>query len=647
MKPTDVSTFDKLRYHLDLFLSRGAWARFVLLFALSFGAVTVTGVFAMLASPDDAPLKGSLLESMWWAMMHVVDSGAMGGDQGTLVRMVAVSATLCGIFVVALLIGLVSSTVGDKIEDLQKGKSPVIDQDHTLILGFGEKVFPILRELKVANESRGKASVVILSEHDKTEVEEMIRERLPDMGGTRVVVRQGSFFSPSDLAKVGAGRARSIVVPAADETDGDADAAKHSDMAVIKTLLALRRVPGALTKNHAVVEIVDAGKKPVIERLGRGGVEVVAMRDVLARLMVQTARQTGLASVYSDILSYDGSELYFKNFPELAGKAFGSVQTILHDAVVVGLRSVGSGGTAKILLNPPADHRIGGEDEILVLAEDDDTFSVQPNAPRAVVVPEVPRAGQTKRSPERLLICGFRSDLSQLVAEFDNYASPGSVVQIMAGERAAQLEAATAAERKNLKVELVPGDATDPMALQRACQAHFDAVLIVADDTGTAQESDARTVITLLLLRDLVKDRPAAKQPRLISEILDPRTKDLVSGDASTDFVVSTEITSMLLAQVSERRELNAVFSDLFDPEGNEVYLKGVEAYAVPGAGTSWLAVQEVAKRRGEIAIGAYRPGTHPVMNPKQGLTMTFAPGDKIVVLAEDDREGAALQRAA
>ena len=42
----------------------------------------------------------------------------------------------------------------------------------------------------------------------------------------------------------------------------------------------------------------------------------------------------------------------------------------------------------------------------------------------------------------------------------------------------------------------------------------------------------------------------------------------------------------MLMAQISERRELNAVFADLFDSDGNEVYLKRAACFALLGRTT-------------------------------------------------------------
>lgn len=43
---------------------------------------------------------------------------------------------------------------------------------------------------------------------------------------------------------------------------------------------------------------------------------MIVMSETLPRILVQTARQPGLAEVYNDILSYDGAELHFKEVNE-------------------------------------------------------------------------------------------------------------------------------------------------------------------------------------------------------------------------------------------------------------------------------------------------------------------------------------------
>ncbi|MHB8877540.1 MAG: CASTOR/POLLUX-related putative ion channel [Myxococcaceae bacterium] len=636
------STGDKIRYQLDRFMSWSPAARFIGLLLVSIILITSCASLGFLVMPKDGEKPFDFLEAMWWSMTRIADGGTMGADEGTLVRFVATLATLSGVFVVALLIGLVSSTIGEKIDDLRKGRSPVIDERHTLILGYGEKIFAILRELREANMNQRSAAIVILSEADKEAVETAVKERMGDMATSRIIVRQGSPYSPQDLKKVGAGRARSIIILASDTGADEEEAPGNADMGAIKTLLALRRIPGALTNNHATIELQDSGRRSVVERLGAGGVEVVAMRETLSRMMVQTARQNGLAGVYRDLLSYEGSEFYFKGFPELAGQPFGVAQWKMKDAVVVGVRRVPSNGPVQCILNPAEDFVLEASDELLVIAEDDDTFSLtadhRPTVPESFQSP-TPAA----RVPERLLVCGMAGKIGDVLREFDNYVMAGSEAWLMPGTPKAEFSEFLKAEvpgLKNLKLRYVDGDPTRPEDLKGMAAPGFSVVMVMADDKVAEDEADARTVITVLLLRELYQSQE--KKPRIISEILDPRTKDLLETGYGADIVVSSEITSMLLAQVSERRDLNAVFADLFDSDGNEVYLKRVACYATPGAQTAWLSVQKVARTRGEVAIGYMRAGQPALINPPQAEVLAFSADDRIIVVSEDDSEAPA-----
>jgi ion channel POLLUX/CASTOR len=110
------------------------------------------------------------------------------------------------------------------------------------------------------------------------------------------------------------------------------------------------------------------------------------------------------------------------------------------------------------------------------------------------------------------------------------------------------------------------------------------------------------------------------------------------------DFIVSDHLISLMLSQLSENGNLFDVFTDLFDPDGSEIYLKPVTDYVALGQPVNFYTVIEAARRRGEIAIGyrivsqlhdpekAYGVRT----NPKKSEEITFAAEDKIIVLAEN-----------
>jgi hypothetical protein len=171
----------------------------------------------------------------------------------------------------------------------------------------------------------------------------------------------------------------------------------------------------------------------------------------------------------------------------------------------------------------------------------------------------------------------------------------------------------------------------------------YNHILILAySDALDHQHADARTLMTLLHLRSIA-DR-GGHAFTIVSEMMDVRNRDLADIARVDDFIVSERLVSLLLAQVSENKALNAVFDDLLDPVGSEIYLKPASDYVKPGAAVSFYTVVESARRRGETAIG-YRQlalGTDPrrsygvVVNPDKSAPVTFSPEDRVIVLAED-----------
>jgi len=109
------------------------------------------------------------------------------------------------------------------------------------------------------------------------------------------------------------------------------------------------------------------------------------------------------------------------------------------------------------------------------------------------------------------------------------------------------------------------------------------------------------------------------------------------------DFIVSEHLISLMLAQLSENPALMDVFTDLFDPEGAEVYLKPIGDYVATDHPLNFYTVTEAARRRGETPIGyrlmseshnaekAY--GVHT--NPNKAEKVIFKPEDKLIVISE------------
>lgn len=59
----------------------------------------------------------------------------------------------------------------------------------------------------------------------------------------------------------------------------------------------------------------------------------------------------------------------------------------------------------------------------------------------------------------------------------------------------------------------------------------------------------------------------ASDRSIIISEILDSRTRNLVSVSRISDYVLSNELVSMALAMVAEDQQINRVLEELFAEE--------------------------------------------------------------------------------
>ena len=269
--------------------------------------------------------------------------------------------TLGGLFVVSALIGVIATGLDAKIEDLRKGRSFVIESEHTLILGWSESVFTILSELRIANESEKDPVVVILADKDRVEMEDLVRQKVGDMKNTRVVCRTGNAIDIDDLRVANPEEARSIIVLSPEEEDPDSQ--------VIKTVLALVRGPVRREDSPAriVAEIQDPKNMEAARLVGGDDAVIVDKSETISRLIVQTARQSGLSIAYIELLDFDGDEIYFRADERLHGMTFGEAQHAYEDCVVMGIQD--ADGAVK--LNPPDGTVIEPGASVIAIAEDD------------------------------------------------------------------------------------------------------------------------------------------------------------------------------------------------------------------------------------------------------------------------------------
>ena len=140
-----ISWAERLRYGFDKSMAAGpigliGWLSFVTLVVIVVAAfvLDVTGI----TTDGGEPL--SYAEAFWQTLMRTMDPGTMAGDNGWAFRIITLAITLSGIFIFSALIGLLSSGITEKLEDLRKGRSRVLERGHTIILTWSPSIFDII-----------------------------------------------------------------------------------------------------------------------------------------------------------------------------------------------------------------------------------------------------------------------------------------------------------------------------------------------------------------------------------------------------------------------------------------------------------------------------------------------------------------------
>jgi voltage-gated potassium channel Kch len=626
----------RLRYAFDNTMARGTpalvgWLALVTLALI--GIFTAVVLIADIAPDNQQDTREGVLGQAFNSLLHALDPGTIAGDGGRWPFLVAMLfVTLGGLFVVSALIGVIATGLDKRIEEMRKGRSVVLEEEHTLILGWSDTVFTVLSELEIANESRKRPSAVVLADRDKVEMDDLIREKVRPKR-TRVVTRSGSPIDLDHLALVRPEKARSIVVLS---PEGD----EEPDAQVIKAILALTKGTGHVEHSyHIVAEIHDPAHLSAAELVAGEEAVLIDKRETIAKLVVHSARQSGASIAFIELLDFKGDEIYFREDESLVGRSFAESLLAYEDCSVLGVIDA----AGEVTLNPPAGRLLEAGERIVAIAGDDTGLNEAQPCQGEVEEEAVVTAPPSERSPERILILGWNDGAPSVIAQFDEFLLAGSELVLVSDEPGArECVERRCGELRNARIECREGSTTDRATLEAIPVEAFDHVIVLTEEGLDAQRADARTLVTLLHLRDIADRRDATFS--IVSEMLDERNRQLAEVTRVDDVIVSDKIISLMLTQISETRELFQVFDELFAAEGSEIYLRPAGDYVPAGRETSYATVVEAALRKGECAIG-YREearsddpsGDFGVrINPPKAERVALGPDDRVIVLAEE-----------
>ncbi len=225
MKEEKVSIITIARYHFHNLLVKGTFARVIAFATVTAALCLILGfILSLVPGPD-----GNLLASLWKTTLCALDGGTIAGmEANTGQKAVLFIITLFGIVFSSVLVGIITTGIEERLEDIAHEGSKVLERrSHVLVLGCASMTAEILRSL-AQNYERGRhvePIVVLDEEHDIVEVSKKLDFELEEFSKTKTIYRQGCPYSKHDLGLCSIEHARAILITA------------QSDDEAVKTVL--------------------------------------------------------------------------------------------------------------------------------------------------------------------------------------------------------------------------------------------------------------------------------------------------------------------------------------------------------------------------------------------------------------------------
>jgi len=614
----------RLRYRMDNAFSRGIWVVLLWLGVITLVFFVVIALVIALSGIGPGDESTSFFEGLWLAMTRSLDPGTFSGDEGGRFRIIMLVVTIVGIFIAATIIGLVSSGIDSRVESLRRGRSLVVEEGHTIIIGRSDKLPTVISELVEANLSERDLAIVVLTPDDTLEVTEDVRASVPELKTSRLVVRNGTPTRLHDLSKTNPAGAKSVIV-----LQGESD----SDAHVVKVVLALANLVPGLVGLNVVAEVHDGGTASALRAAVGASLVTVTPKDIIGRTGAQVSRAAGLGAIYQELLDFDGDEIYTTELPaEWVGRNYGELLLASSRATIIGVHRA-DGST---VVNPPLATVLSGNDRAIGIAEDDSTF-VLDRSPHRWEPPTTPRTLADERRQERTLLVGW-SELAPLISvEIDSHVASGSELHVMFDPQVHRPEAIRAAVNlEHQALVLHEGDPINRVDLDAAMAGGpFDHIMLLSErEQYSADEADARTLLTLMHAREITLATP--HEENIVAELIDPNDVELGGTSSNSDFIVSQKLISLLIAQLAESPHLASVFEDLFDTNGAIISMHPASRYGTIGEVT-FADVIRATREWGVTAIGVVSGSTADDSGSLGGGIRVNPPKDQLLRLDSDD----------